>query len=170
MIWRCWENILQAQRCFYNSINFCLFWFQSKELSKNRHFELCCDENLYSVASVQTVKSHCLLIVKAVVNKTSYKTYDLKFLVIIEVFKQWCHYLEESSHSIKILIDHNNLCEFMNVKMLNKRQTQWVVKFIVFNFVILHRLSKINLINMLLRCSDYVKIISENINRLLSIL
>jgi len=53
--------------------------------------------------------------------KNSYKTHNLKLLIIVETFKQWHHYLEKSSHSIEILTDHNNLCEFMNVKMLNKR-------------------------------------------------
>jgi len=56
--------------------------------------------------------------------KDSYKTHNLKFLIIVKTFKQWCHYLKRSSHSIEILTDHNNLCEFMNVKMLNERQTQ----------------------------------------------
>jgi len=55
----------------------------------------------------------------------------------------------------------------MNVKMLNKRQAQWVVKLAVFNFVILHRLSKINFVNASLRHSNYVKIISESIDKLL---
>jgi len=54
----------------------------------------------------------------------SYEIYDLKLLVIVETFKQWHHYLKENSYSIKILIDHNNLCEFMNVKILNERQIQ----------------------------------------------
>jgi len=102
--------------------------------------------------------------------KDSYKTHNLKFLVIVETFKQWCHYLKKSSHSIKILTDHNNLCEFMNVKMLNKRQTQWAVKLTVFDFVILHRLSKINFVNALLRCSNYIRVISESIDRFLSTL
>jgi len=102
--------------------------------------------------------------------KNSYKTHDLKLLIIIETFKQWCHYLKKSSHSIEILTDHNNLCEFINIKMLNKKQTQWAVKLAVFNFVILHRSSKINFVNASLRCSNYVKIISKNINKLLLIL
>jgi len=102
--------------------------------------------------------------------KESYKTHNLKFLIIVKVFKQWHHYLEESSHLIEILTDHNNLCEFMNVKMLNKKQAQWVVKLTVFDFVIFHRSSKINLINVSLRHSDYIKIISENIDRFLSTL
>jgi len=55
----------------------------------------------------------------------------------------------------------------MNVKMLNKRQTQWAVKLTVFNFVILHRLDKINFVNVSLRCSNYIKIISESIDKLL---
>jgi len=107
---------------------------------------------------------------KLLSTENNYETYNLKFLIIVEAFKQWCYYLEESSHSIEILIDHNNLCEFMNVKMLNKRQAQWTVKLAVFNFVILHRLSKINLINVSLKSSNYIKIISESIDRFLSTL
>ena len=102
--------------------------------------------------------------------ENNYKTYNLKLLIIVETFKQWHHYLEKSSHSIKILTDHNNLCEFMNVKMLNKRQAQWAVKLAVFDFVILHKSNKINSVNVSLRCSDYVKIISESIDRFLSTL
>jgi len=61
---------------------------------------------------------------KLLSTKNNYKTYNLKLLIIVETFKQWCHYLEKSSHLIEILTDHNNLCEFMNVKMLNEKQAQ----------------------------------------------
>jgi len=50
----------------------------------------------------------------------SYETHDLELLVIVEAFKQWHHYLEKSTHSVKVLTDHNNLCGFMNIKMLNE--------------------------------------------------
>ena len=58
----------------------------------------------------------------------------------------------------------------MNIKMLNEWQTQWAVRLAAFDFVIKHRLSKTNLTDALLRHSDYVKAISENIDRLLSTL
>ena len=102
--------------------------------------------------------------------KNNYKTHDLELLVIIEMFKQWHHYLKKSKYSVEILTDHNNLCEFMNVKTLNKKQAQWAVKLAVFDFVIMHRSNKTNLINVPSRCSDYIQIINENIDRLLSIL
>jgi hypothetical protein len=69
----------------------------------------------------------------------SYETHDLELLVIVEAFKQWHHYLERSTHSVKVLTDHNNLCEFMNIKMLNEQQTQWAVRLAAFDFVIKHR-------------------------------
>jgi hypothetical protein len=100
----------------------------------------------------------------------SYETHDLELLVIVEAFKQWHHYLERSTHSVKVLTDHNNLCEFMNIKMLNEQQTQWAVRLAAFDFVIKHRLSKTNLTDALSRRSDYVEAISENIDRLLSTL
>ena len=58
----------------------------------------------------------------------------------------------------------------MNVKMLNEQQTQWAVRLAVFDFVIKHRLRKTNLTDAPSRCSDYVEVISENIDRLLSTL
>ena len=100
----------------------------------------------------------------------SYETHDLELLVIVEAFKQWHYYLEWSTHSVKVLTDHNNLCEFMNIKMLNEQQTQWAVRLAAFDFVIKHRLSKTNSTNAPLRRSDYVEVISENIDRLLSTL
>ncbi len=100
----------------------------------------------------------------------SYKTHDLELLVIVEAFKQWHHYLERSTHSVKVLTDHNNLCGFMNIKTLNEWQTQWAVRLAVFDFVIKHRSDKTNLTDALLRRSDYVEAISENIDRLLSML
>ncbi len=100
----------------------------------------------------------------------SYETHDLKLLIIVEAFKQWRHYLEKSTHSVKVLTDHNNLCGFMNIKTLNEQQTQWAVRLAAFDFVIKHRLSKTNLTNVLSRRSDYVEAISENIDKLLSML
>ncbi len=100
----------------------------------------------------------------------SYETHDLELLVIVEAFKQWHHYLERSTHSVKVLMNHNNLCGFMNVKTLNEWQTQWAVRLAVFDFVIKHRSDKTNSADVLLRRSNYVEAISENIDRLLSTL
>jgi len=64
-------------------------------------------------------------------------------------------------------MNHNNLHEFINIKTLNEQQTQWAVRLAVFDFVIKHRLSKTNLTDVPSRRSDYVEVISENIDRLL---
>jgi len=58
----------------------------------------------------------------------------------------------------------------MNIKMLNEQQTQWAVRLAVFDFVIKHRLSKTNLTDVSSRRSNYVEVISKNIDRLLSTL
>ena len=41
--------------------------------------------------------------------KTRYKTYDGKFLAIVEAFKTWRHYLEGCKHEVFVFINHNNL-------------------------------------------------------------
>ena len=54
------------------------------------------------------------------------KTHDMlitqKLLIIVIIFKHWCHYLKDSYQIIEILTDHNNLQEFIKVKELNERQ------------------------------------------------
>ena len=67
-------------------------------------------------------------------------------------------------------MNHNNLYEFMNVKILNLKQIKWAVKLTTFNFIILHKSSKINSVNTLLKHFNYIKIISKSIDRFLSIL
>ena len=51
---------------------------------------------------------------KMIPAETRYKTHDGKLSAIIEGFKTWKHYLEGFQHKVFILIDHNNLCRFMD--------------------------------------------------------
>ena len=97
----------------------------------------------------------------------NYKTHNLELLIIVEMFKQWCHYFESNWYSVEILTDHNNLQSFMKVKVLNERQTQWTVKLVIFDFTIIHWSDKTNLTDVLLRCSNYCWNISESVELLL---
>ncbi len=100
--------------------------------------------------------------------KTHYETHDQELLTIIKAFKHWQHYLKSSCYFIEILMNHNNLQEFMNVKSFNRRQTHWVIRLAAYDFIITHWLEKTNLTNVLLRHSDYK--VKKNMNRLLSTL
>ena len=55
-------------------------------------------------------------------SETWYKTYDSGFLVIVEAFKTWRHYLEGYKHKILVLTDYNNLCQFIDIKSLSSHQ------------------------------------------------
>jgi glutaredoxin-related protein len=59
---------------------------------------------------------------KMIFAKMNYETHNQELLIIVECFKHWRHYLKKNYHTMKILIDHNNLKDFMNVKTLNERQ------------------------------------------------
>ena len=52
---------------------------------------------------------------KMILAKAWYKTHDGKFLVIVEAFKTWWHYLEGCKHKVLMLTNHNNLCCFMEM-------------------------------------------------------
>ena len=94
---------------------------------------------------------------KMISAKQQYETHDQELLAIIMVFKQWRHYLEGSAHSVEVLTDHNNLWDFMNIRLLNERQVKWAMKLAVYNFVILHYSEKSNSADALLKWSDYQK-------------
>ena len=57
-----------------------------------------------------------------------YKTHDNELLAIIEVFKTWQHFLEGCKHKVLVFTDHNNLCQFMDIKSLSSRQVRWAQK------------------------------------------
>ena len=65
---------------------------------------------------------------KMIPAETRYETHDAKLLVIIEAFKTWRHYLEGCKHKVLVLIDHNNLCRFMDTKSLSFKQVRWAQK------------------------------------------
>ena len=56
---------------------------------------------------------------KMIPAKTQYKTYNSKFLAIVEVFKTWKHVQKSYKHKVIILIDYNNFCHFMDTKILS---------------------------------------------------
>lgn len=87
--------------------------------------------------------------------------------IIVKIFKQWCYYLKESSHLIKILMNYNNLYKFIKIKNLNKRQTKWIIKLVIFDFIILHQLDKKNLTDALLKWLNYIKNVNERVSQLL---
>ena len=61
---------------------------------------------------------------KMISAETRYKTYNAELLAIVEAFKTWRHYLEGCKHEVLVLIDHNNLCWFMDTKSLSSRQVR----------------------------------------------
>ena len=48
--------------------------------------------------------------------QTCYKTYNVELLAIIEACKNYCYYLESCKNKVLVLINHNNLCPFIDIK------------------------------------------------------
>ena len=63
--------------------------------------------------------SSSLFFGKMILVKIWYKTYDGELLVIVKTFKTWRYYLEGGKHKVWLLIDYNNLCQFINMKNLS---------------------------------------------------
>ena len=62
---------------------------------------------------------------KMIPAETRYETYDEELLAIVEVFKTWRHYLKGCKYEVLILIDYNNLRQFMDTKSLSFWQVRW---------------------------------------------
>ena len=63
-----------------------------------------------------------------------YETHNGELLAIIEAFKTWRHYLEESQHEVLVLTNHNNLRRFMKTKSLSSRQVRWAQELSRYHF------------------------------------
>lgn len=81
---------------------------------------------------------------KIIPAKTWYKTFNNKVLVIVKAFKTWRHYLKGCKYKVLILINHNNLCWFMNTKNLSFHQVRWTQKLFLYHFWIDNQQSKAN--------------------------
>ena len=61
---------------------------------------------------------------KMISAETRYETHDGELLAIVEAFKTWKHYLKGSQPELLVLINHNNLRWFIEMKSLSSRQVR----------------------------------------------
>lgn len=54
--------------------------------------------------------------------KQIYKIHDVEMSAIIDIWKNWRHYLEEAAQTILVLTDHNNRKKFMKMTCLSGQQ------------------------------------------------
>src|SRR5882724_224993 len=66
----------------------------------------------------------------------NYEIYDKELLASFEAFRQWCNYLEGSTHVALVLSDHKNLKYFATTKQLTRRQVHWSEYLSGFNYLI----------------------------------
>jgi len=92
---------------------------------------------------------------KLVPAETRYKVHDQELLAIIESFRQWRHYLDGSTHAIRVVTDHNNLVGFMTTPKLNGRQARWLMELAEFDFHVVYRQGKKNPADAPSRRPDY---------------
>ena len=81
---------------------------------------------------------------KVIPTGTRYETHDGELLAIVEAFKTWRYYLERFQHEVLVLSDHNNLCQFIDIKSLSSRQVRWAQKLSCYHFQIYYCQDKAN--------------------------
>ena len=81
---------------------------------------------------------------KIIPAKTRYETYNSEFSAIVEAFKTWRHYRKGCKHKVLVLIDHNNLQQFMDTKNLSSCQVNCAQQLSRYHFWIVYRQGKAN--------------------------
>ena len=71
---------------------------------------------------------------KLIPAETRYETHDSEFLVIVEAFKTWRHYLEGFWHEVLMFTNHNNLQQFIDTKSLSSKQVWWAQELSCYHF------------------------------------
>jgi hypothetical protein len=71
--------------------------------------------------------------------ETKYEIHNKELLAIVDYFKAWRRYLEESLHTVQVFMDHKNLEYFMTTKVLNRRQVCWAQELAGVDFKIFYR-------------------------------
>ena len=88
----------------------------------------------------------------------NYDVHDKEMMGIMRALEAWWHYLEGCKHKIKIWTVHRNLEYFMSAKKLNRRQAQWALYLLRFDFHLEHKTrSLMAKANALLRHMDLKK-------------
>src|SRR6266540_1268015 len=70
----------------------------------------------------------------------NYEIHDNEMLAIIRALQEWRHFIEGAKHQFEIWTDYKKY--FMAAKQLNRRQAQWLLYFLRFNFLLHHRPGK----------------------------
>ena len=86
-----------------------------------------------SFGALRKVNFQCGMCSSAAQN---YDTYDLELLAIVEILKQWRHFLEGASHKVLFRCDHKNLDCFQTSKVFSRRQARWSETLTTSDFVI----------------------------------
>ncbi len=119
------------------------------------------DEAIEACINQSDDKKHLHLIAfhsrKLTEAELNYEIHNKKLLIIVNSFKQWKVYLEESRYQIQVYTDYKNLLYFTITKVLNRRQIKWLKELLLYNFQIQYQKKSENLkINVLNRRADHM--------------
>jgi RNase H-like domain found in reverse transcriptase/Reverse transcriptase (RNA-dependent DNA polymerase)/Integrase zinc binding domain len=67
-----------------------------------------------------------------------YEIYDWELLGIIQVLKEWRHYIQGSGHTTIVYSDHKNLTYFRTAQKLNDQQARWLLYLSGFDLKLIH--------------------------------
>ena len=126
------------------------------------------DKVIEAILSQQDENDHwhsvAYLFKKMISAKDNYEVHDKELLIIIDAFKHWRYYLEETRHEMLVLTNHNNLRKFMKTTRLFFRQIRWVQKLSRYNFVIDYRSDTKNSANGLFRRPNHMNSTAEEVD------
>ena len=95
----------------------------------------------------------------------NYDVYNHKLLALVEMLRQWRHYLHQAMHKVKVHTDHANLLFWKNPRDHNRRVAQWHAELMEYDFKLVHISGKKNgQADTLSQCPDYDQGDNDNKN------
>ena len=74
----------------------------------------------------------------------NYDVYNREFLVLVEMFRHWRHYLHQAAHKVKVHTDHANLLFWKNPGDHNRGVAQWHLELMEYDSKLVHIVGKKN--------------------------
>lgn len=116
-----------------------------RHYNPNRQLILETDASDYAIAGIlsheEDGRLHPIAFMsrKMLPAELNYEIHDKEMLAIVSSFKEWRHYLEGTTLTVKVYTDHRSLEYFTTSKQLNRRQARWSEFLADFNFTIIYR-------------------------------
>ena len=134
---------LNVLKLFLRQFSCCdIFFFEFKIFFKTDSLNFAISNIIFKLFKNEKWHSVIYWFKKMIFSKRNYVVKKQKLLIIVEACKQWKHYVKNSKHFIKIIINYASFRIFIIIKILNRKKIRWWKRLFELNLKIKHKSNK----------------------------